>query len=136
MRKAGYVPDLVLCSDAKRTRETWAVMAPELKAKPRTEFTDALYLAPWNAILKVLRAAPGDPATLLVVGHNPGLEETAAALLKPSADGTELERRQALMEKFPAGALAVLDCEIGGWNALKPETAALADFLRPRDLEN
>lgn len=135
MREAGYVPDLVLCSDAKRTMETWELAAPELKAKPHTQFNDTLYLAPWTTIVKVLRAVPGNPGTLLVVGHNPGLEECAAALLKPSADGAERKRREALAEKFPTGALAVLDCEADRWTALNPGTAALADFVRPRELE-
>lgn len=135
MQKAGYVPDLVLCSDAKRTAETWALVAPELKTKPRTEFTGALYLASANAIIKVLRAVPGDPGTVLVIGHNPGLEDCAAALLAPSADHKEMKPREAMAEKFPTAALAVLRCGIAAWTALAPGGAALTDFVKPRDLE-
>ena len=134
MRAKGYIPDLVLCSGARRTTETWELVAPELKAKPKSEITEALYLAPWNAILKRVREVPDSVGTVLVVGHNPGLEDCAAALLKPAADGPERKRREAMAEKFSTGALAVLDCGIDHWSLLAPRTAALATFLRPRDL--
>ena len=53
MRKGGMVPDRVLCSAAARTRETWALAAPELNAEPGVAFTEALYLAPWKAIVNL-----------------------------------------------------------------------------------
>jgi len=134
MRAAGYIPDLVLCSGARRTAETWELVAPELRAKPKGEITEALYLAPWNAILKRIREVPDSVGTVLVVGHNPGLEDCARALLKPAAEGPERKRREALAEKFSTGALAVLDCGIDSWAALAPRTATLAAFLKPRDL--
>ena len=84
--------------------------------------------------MKLVRETPDSVKTLLVIGHNPGLEDCAAALLNASAGGEELARREAMAEKFPTGALAVLDCGISHWTELAPGTAALADFLRPRDL--
>lgn len=134
MRAEGYIPDLVLVSGATRTKETWALLTPELKAEPKSEITDALYLAPWNAILKRAREVPDNVEALLVIGHNPGLQDCAGALLKPSTGGPENKRRAAMAEKFSTGALAVLDCAIERWAELAPGTAALTDFLKPRDL--
>jgi len=135
MAAHGLVPDLVLASSARRTMETWRLAAPELKADPALEVSDTLYLAPPRAILALLREKAGSAGTVMVIGHNPGLEEFAAELLGPAPRRGEETRRAALEEKFPTAALAVLDCDIAGWNALKPGTATLADFLTPRDLD-
>lgn len=132
MQHAGYLPDLVLCSSAKRTVETWEHVAPELGGKPEVSFLDTLYLASWKAIAQIVRTAPANPKTLLVVGHNPGLEEFAkAALRKPETDH---ERRllETLKEKFPTAALAVIDFEIEAWSDLIVGSGALVDFLKPR----
>lgn len=134
MRKAGFVPDHVLCSAARRTRETWALAAPELKAEPSVEFTEALYLAPWQAIVAVARRTDDPVQALMVVGHNPGLEDCAAALLHRPAGHEERERQAALAEKFPTGALAVIDCAIDLWGDLAPGCGALTAFIKPRDL--
>lgn len=135
MRAKGYVPELVFCSSARRTRETWALAGPELGSQPIVEFNDGLYLAPWKAILNIAKEAPGNVKTLMIVGHNPGLEDCAAVLLRHVAETGERARREMLAEKFPTGALAVIDCDIADWRALAPACAMLTDFLRPRDLE-
>ena len=134
MRKQGLVPDRVLCSGAARTRQTWELVAPQLKAEPDVEFSDALYLTPWNAIVNLMRETSDSAKTLLVIGHNPGLEDCATALLRPQADADERARRATVAEKFPTAALAVLDCDVANWNELEPGTAGLTDFIRPRDL--
>lgn len=135
MRKAGFLPDHVLCSGAVRTRETWALVAKELKAKPEVAFTEALYLAPWKTTLKTAQALPDDAETAMVVGHNPGLEDCATTLLGSQADAKERARRAAMAEKFPTGALAVIDCDIASWKDLAPGCGALAAFVKPRDLD-
>ncbi|MBU6443564.1 MAG: histidine phosphatase family protein [Alphaproteobacteria bacterium] len=135
MAARGLVPELILISSARRTTETWRLAAPELKAAPDVQVSDALYLAPPRAILALLREQGGSAGTVMVIGHNPGLEEFAAELLGPAAGRSEEIRRGALDEKFPTAAFAVLDCDIAGWNQLKRGSATLADFLRPRDLD-
>lgn len=134
MHRHALEPDRVLCSGAKRTRQTWTLVARELKSEPTVEISGALYLAPWNAIVNVLHETPRAAKTLLVIGHNPGLEDCAAALLRPQADAEERARRATMAEKFPTAALAVLDCDVANWNELEPGTAGLTDFIRPRDL--
>ena len=135
MREKSYVPKLVLCSGAARTRQTWALAAAELTSKPAVEFDDGLYLAPWKAILNTAKEVPENIKTLMIVGHNPGLEDCAAALLRHTAGPDERARRVVMAEKFPTGALAVIDCDIAAWTALAPACGVLTDFIRPRDLE-
>ena len=135
MRKAGLVPDHVLCSGAARTRETWALVAETLKAKPEVTVTDALYLAPRQTILKTVQALAGVAETVMVVGHNPGLEDCAAALLARKADAEERARRDEMGGKFPTGTLAVIDCDIASWTELAPGCGALSAFIKPRDLD-
>ena len=135
MAARGLVPELVLVSSARRTMETWRLAAPELKATPALQVSDALYLAPPRAILALLREKGGSAGTVMVIGHNPGLEELAAELLGPASDRSEERRRGALEEKFPTAALAVLDCDVAAWEDLKRGTATLAGFLTPRDLD-
>lgn len=135
MRKAGFVPTHVLCSDAARTRETWELTAPELKATSAVTFSDSLYLAPWKTILKSARSLPDAAETVMIVGHNPGLEDCTAALLRQNADEDERERRAEMAGKFPTGALAVIDCEIAAWPELAPGCGTLTAFIKPRDLD-
>jgi phosphohistidine phosphatase len=135
MRKAGFIPDAVLCSDAARTRETWALVVPELKAAPDSRFTHALYLAPWRAIVNQARGFPASADTVLMIGHNPGMEECAAALLGTEAGKKEQALRAEMAGKFPTGTLAVIDCEIAAWKDLTPGCGQLVGFIRPRDLD-
>jgi phosphohistidine phosphatase len=132
MQHSHHIPDLVLCSTAKRTTETWAHVAPELDVEPEVNFLDILYLAPWKTIAQTVRAVSGDPNVVLVIGHNPGLEDFAqAAARKPQSD-RERTLLETLKEKFPTAALAVLDFE--NWSDVAAGSGALVDFIRPKDL--
>lgn len=131
-----YVPDLALCSTARRTLETWERVSPEFDASPGIEFMDALYLASPKTILKLVQSADYGADTLLVLGHNPGLEDCAAALArKPETQGERALLEQ-MRDKFPTCALAVLELDIARWRDLEVGTGALADFIRPKDLES
>src|SRR5205814_9609030 len=70
MRERGYVPDLVLCSSAKRTVETWQHAAPEL-GDPEVRFLDALYDAPEKSVLQTIRSVKARAPVILYIGHNP-----------------------------------------------------------------
>lgn len=135
MRARGLQPDLVLCSPAARTKETWERAAPQLAAAPPVEFAEALYLTPASMILDLLRKTGDAVRVLLVIGHNPGLEGAIAELLRAPQNADERARHATLIEKFPTGAFAVLDCDIAHWRELTPGTAALGDFLTPRELK-
>lgn len=125
IRAAGLAPDLVLCSSARRARETWALVAPELGCAPKLLVEDGLYLCGPEALLARLRRLRRE-RTVLLVAHNPDLHELAAAL---AGDGPPADLR-ALAAKFPTGALAVL--ELPAWRELAPGAARLTLFATPR----
>ncbi|HXV23569.1 MAG TPA: histidine phosphatase family protein [Alphaproteobacteria bacterium] len=130
MRKAGIKPDLILCSDARRARETWTELAQTLRSTAPVLFERALYMATSRALLHRLQRLAGSIGSVLVIGHNPGLEQTAQALA--NGTGEALER---LQQKFPTAALARLDFAIEDWNKLRPGSGRVALFVVPSDLD-
>lgn len=136
MQHKRYLPDLVLCSTAKRTEETWEHVSPELDGSPEVRFLDELYLAPWKAIASIIRNAGGAAETMLVIGHNPGLEECASALSRKPKSEHERVCAALLAEKFPTCALAVLDFDLGTWREIAAGGAILRDFIRPKELSD
>lgn len=123
-----WLPDLALVSSALRTRDTWRLVAAELPAHPQVAFAKALYGASAADILSKIRQADPSRDSLLVVGHNPGLEDLARQLAGP---GSEAKARKKLEEKFPTTALARFVFE-GDWSGLS--SARLTHCLMPKDL--
>lgn len=134
MREAGYVPRLVLCSTSARTRETLEILLPEMEAEPEVRYEESLYLAKWPALLEAVRAAPARATPLLVVGHNPGMEQFALALNGRSKNAGRRALAEVMTQKFPTAALAVIDFRNDGWESLKPGGGRLVDFVRPKEL--
>ncbi len=130
MARRGWQPDHALVSPALRTRQTWELVAEILPGGISHDFVPAIYEAPAARILEAIRAAPEDATCLLVVGHNPGLEELVASLVGSGSDAHAKARMRA---KFPTAALAVFDVE-AEWRALGPGGARLVAFARPTDM--
>lgn len=124
------IPDRVLCSSAARTRETWRRAAEEAGRTIPVDYLDSLYEAPPAAILKQLGKLDATVAYVLVVAHNPGLDMVAHSLV---GDGVA-EARRRLDEKFPTGALAVIDAELPEWSDIRPGCGRLLRFVTPKDL--
>jgi phosphohistidine phosphatase len=131
MVQHGLVPDQVLVSPARRARETWDLVASAFGKTLAVSYDERLYDASVRAMLGPLRGIDASAHALLVVGHNPGLQELASLLL---ASGDSDARRQ-LLEKFPTAALAVLEVPIDAWSDLRPHAARLDRFVTPRALE-
>jgi phosphohistidine phosphatase len=134
LRKNGARIDRVLVSTSARTVQTADLVLRELEMPPRADYRDALYLAGAGKILAMLQSAPARAEAIMVIGHNPGLEELATMLAREPVRRKERERRDVLDEKFPTAALAVLDFDIARWRELSPGEGKLIDFLRPKDL--
>ncbi|HTQ15707.1 MAG TPA: histidine phosphatase family protein [Rhizomicrobium sp.] len=132
----GYAPDVVLCSDSRRTVQTWELLAPELGRAPAVDFRDDLYLASHKLLLAAAREAPDEADAAMILGHNPGLEDLGLRLARTPATRAEAAKLEAMREKFPTCALAVLDFGIASWSDLSPGTGALSLFLRPKDLDD
>jgi phosphohistidine phosphatase len=123
------VPELVLCSTARRTVETWEGLVPAWPSTIPVAYEPDLYGATATSLLRRLRQVPDATGCVLVLGHNPGLQDLASGL---AGDGDE-EPRQRLGLKFPTAALATLEVPTG-WAELSWQSATLADYLVPRDL--
>jgi phosphohistidine phosphatase len=135
MAGEGLRPDLALVSTARRTRETWGLVAPELDhggaGQPiETRFEAGIYEAYPEHLLEFARAAPATARTLLMVGHNPGLEDIAAEL---ASSGDEAMLRS-MRAKFPTCALAVLDLDIDDWSEAGFGRARLERFVTPASI--
>lgn len=127
MLLAGHIPDLVLCSGAKRARETWEAVATHLPVTD-VRFMESLYNSDASGYLALIREA-GDAGSVMVVGHNPIMEDLAAAL---SRDGAP-EALAAVRRGFPTCGLAILRFSTP-LSEIRPEDGCLEDFLVPRDL--
>jgi phosphohistidine phosphatase len=126
----GIVPTQILCSPSRRTRETLDRMLDSFGGAVPTRFEKGVYLADAPVLLRRLRRL-GDTASVMIIGHNPGLETLAKSL---AGSGDEAARTR-LASKFPTGALAVLSAEIQNWRDLEAGCARLDAFVCPRDLE-
>jgi phosphohistidine phosphatase len=132
MRKNGFIPDLILSSSAARTRQTTELVLREIGT--RSDYRESLYLAEAGKILMLVQAAPHSVAGVMVVGHNPGLEDLANLLAREPVRRKERVRRDVLEEKFPTAALAVLDFDVEKWRDIRPGEGKLVDFVRPKDV--
>jgi phosphohistidine phosphatase len=126
LRAAEIEPALVLCSPARRTRETLESVAPGGEAVIEPE----LYAASVATVLGRLRRVPPATPSVMVVGHNPSLQMLVARLGRGDVDDPTLT---AVRQKFPTGALATLSfaCD---WSQLDSGCAVLTAFVRPKDL--
>lgn len=126
-----WLPGRIVVSPAERTRRTWALGAPLLPGAPEPVFLEALYMASPARLLECVRDTPKGIETLLLLGHNPGLEQFAARL---AGSGSDARARDRMVEKFPTAAVALLEFE-GDWQQLSWSAARLTHFLRPKDLD-
>jgi phosphohistidine phosphatase len=131
LRKSGRVPDRVLCSTARRARETWQLAEEKLRAHPQVVFEPRIYGAGTSELLDLARETPPDTGTLLIVGHDPTMHELTLELARaePGETAPALDR---VREKFPTAGIAVLEFT-GTWLDLGPGRARLADFCVPGD---
>ena len=132
LRKNNFVPELMLVSTSARTRQTADLVLREIEARP--DYRESLYLAEAGKILAQVQATSSSVSGVMVVAHNPGLEDLATFLAREPVRRKERVRRDVLEEKFPTAALAVLDFDVEKWREIKPGEGALVDFVRPRDL--
>lgn len=125
----GIAADLALCSTALRTRETWKLAVAELPHRPRTVYEERIYEASPGELLALLNEVPDDISTLLLVGHNPGVQALTEILAGHSGkdSASHLARRG-----FPTAAFSVLSAT-GPWKSLEPGSATLSDYWAPRE---
>lgn len=128
MRRLGVGFDRVLASPARRVVQT--IEAVEQAFGPlAARYDERLYLASPETLVQVAREMDDEVGRLLLVGHNPGLEDL---VLRLSVDGP-LRSEAAL--KYPTATLAEMCFDVASWRQLREGTGILARFIRPRDLD-
>jgi phosphohistidine phosphatase len=129
LRDRGLKPDLILCSPAIRTRQTLGLaQTMAWDALPETLFDKRVYEASVQTLLKLLKNAPEEAKHILIVGHNPGLQDLAVALAAPGPE------REQLMVKLPTSAVVSLEFNRERWKDIKSGGGRVVLFLTPNTL--
>lgn len=127
----GLCPDRVLCSTARRARATWDLVSAEIAGPPPVIYERSIYNAQAATVLAEVQGTDDAVRTLLVIGHNPGLQELAGLMIAAG----DLDHRERLLEKLPTAGLVVIDFAVDSWTELHPQAGRLERFIAPRSLE-
>lgn len=128
IRAHGIEWEHVLASSAERVRRTLEAAGID----GEVEWQQRAYLASSATLIDLLREVAGDPASVLLSGHNPGLQELIFDLVAPEAENALFDEAA---EKLPTATFAVIELGIDDWRDLRPGCGALVHFTRPRDLD-
>lgn len=126
LRREQVSVDLVLCSPATRTRQTLELIAPGFDRPVEALFEDRLYEASATELLARVQAVDESVASLMLIAHNPAIQELARNLVRT--------RAKVLESKFPTGALATLLVR-SSWSSLVADSATLIAVVKPRELQ-
>jgi len=132
LRQRGCQFDLVLCSAARRAADTWRPIAAALTYEAPVSRERSLYLAGDDNLMNRLRSLDEKVCSVLLIGHNPDLEELADALCA----GGEAGALRRIAAKYPTGALATIKLDTPRWPELAVGAGYLESFVVPRDLES
>ena len=128
IRTHGIKWGTVIASPAERNRLTMEAAMPD----EDVQYDKRIYLASSDTILETVADLAGDSKSVLVSGHNPGMQEV---LLELVSEEHENKLFFEAARKFPTASYAVLELDIDDWSELKPRCGKLVHFARPRDLD-
>ena len=121
LKSKKLVPDIILSSSAIRAKQTAEIMCKSCKCDAKIELLDSLYLAEPSLILKELEGLKDKYKTVLLIGHNPGME----AFLQILNGG---------VESLPTGSVAYLSFKSKNWKDLAEDDGVkLKKLWRPKD---
>ena len=126
--KFGNMPDLIISSPSMRTRQTVELAIPERSYSGEIVWLDSLYGGSFYDIMTALKDVPESITRPMIVGHNPGVEETVSLLLSPQGQNPATHARV----RVPTAGLVYLDAHIETWRDLEPGTCVLRWFLIPK----
>lgn len=122
LREEDLLPDLIICSTARRARETAEIVAEASACEGEIQTIRDLYAAGPEAYIEILSALTDDYQTVMVVGHNPGLEELLYELTGE-------------LQPLPTAALAQVRLPIQSWQEVEDaEIGELVGYWRPKEL--
>lgn len=123
-------PELVLCSDAERTRETYVLCTEEwLVHQHQAVFDGQLYMATATKLFQIVQGQDDHYSNLLIIGHNPGLHQLALALVGEANQ----ESLIGLSQRFPPAGIVVLSFNVNGWAKVGLSSGILEHCLLPYD---
>lgn len=125
MADKGYAPEQVFCSDAERTRETWALIADKLIGAPKAEYSQDLYLADPETMMATLKTAT--TGTAMIVAHNPGSAYMARRLAAEPHPHPKFHH-------YPTAATSVIEFDADQWADVEWGKGRVVDFVIPREL--
>lgn len=128
LHSQGVVPQIALVSSARRTVQTYDLLATELSGAPEPTVTDEAYAAGAGDLLDLVRSLRADVGSAIVVAHNPGIGTLANVL---DDESSVVAERSRMRHEFPTSAVAVFKFP-GTWSELEPGTAELTAFAVPR----
>lgn len=132
IRDFGQVWHRIVASPAVRVTQTIDIAAQAAGLTPAVNWDRRIYLASSVSLMEVLREVDADPGAILMVGHNPGLEDLIFDLVP---DDGKSPMRDMVEEKFPTATFAVLQLDIAKWSDIDDNCASITHMMRPRDLD-
>lgn len=127
--RQGIIPDLVLCSTAVRTRQTWQYVGLAYTPAPPVQYLERGYQASANEWLSLVAEVEDSVRSLLIIGHNPGLHQLC---LKLAVQGDE-PRLDAVSLKFPTCAFAAIELGEVSWRDASRARGTLTYFTTPSE---
>lgn len=128
LQNEGHRPGLIVHSSAKRTTQTAWELCDILTPQPMTMGLDALYLADPKAILETIQGTESTIDTLMLVGHSPGIADTALAMVDMKTSDVSADALRA----FPPAAIAILHIDVTNWGVAR--VGFLAHYVFAEDL--
>ncbi|QND55004.1 histidine phosphatase family protein (plasmid) [Phyllobacterium sp. 628] len=127
MNRERLRPNIAIVSTARRTQETWEITRLAFTHNISQQDEPRIYEASASDILHVIHETDVTAQTLLIVGHNPGLQDLALYLIEKGHQADLL----GLANKYPTAALAVIDFDVDRWNQLSKSAGTLERFVTP-----
>ena len=132
MKSQSLTFDHIIASPAVRVTETLDYLALSYGKRIEPVWERRVYLASSATLMDVLREVSDDSRSVLMIGHNPGLEDLILDLVP---EGKDTELRNSVYEKLPTAALVEMQIDIASWSGIERDKGTLVRFIRPRDLD-
>jgi phosphohistidine phosphatase len=131
LAEQGLVPDLALVSSATRAQQTWELVAGALPCQGPARTEPGIYEAEPETLVEILHGTPDEAATVIMVGHEPGVSEFARLM---ASDPVPAALARAFGH-FPTAAVAAIEFDTGSWRSVNPGRGRFTVFVTPKDLD-
>ncbi|MCC9625771.1 histidine phosphatase family protein [Thalassospira sp. MA62] len=130
LRDQGLIPELIWCSTAARAVQTLGGLGRDFASDADVIYSEDLYMATERVLLQSIHDTHNEASTVMMIGHNPGIENFAARLF---ADGDEAAF-ESLQRKYPTCGLALFKFDVADWGQVAFGNGRLVEFTKVKDL--